>query len=544
DESLAKHKALELEIERLLRAVVSQDILSVVQNTSVVDTSNLQTELERTKERFESCIIKKGNEYAKLWNDWYKKCDECKFDKISYDKAFKDMQKKIERLQAWLEDLKGKSKDTLFVLDTLNPLSQKLENENVELEFQVIAPGMFRINPFKTFREEKHVPNNVRASARTKPIIVSQPPVFTKKDVNSDSNGLSSTGVDNTKTRRPQPRSNTKNDRVPSASKSSRSKNKGVEVEEHHRNLLLSKNTKHMSSACNNIKFDSQNVISKVVCAMLARLQRQEYEAHSAAVKHGFEFFDDTAALLHQPAIETRRNLVLAAGDPTGSIVSTGGVPVGSVPASGVPAGSLPASSVPAGGVIAGTSTVAVDPVATKRVNTIHPQSQIIRDLQSPVQTRSTMQKSKFGERAFISYVHNQNKTNYADHLHCLFACFLSQLEPSSVAKALKDPDWVASMQEEMQQFYHQQVWKLVPLPAGKISIETKWILKNKRDARGIVVRNKARLVAQGHSSFLYGEIEEEVYVTQPKGFEDPYNPKNVYRVVNALYGLHQAPRA
>nr|GFA12595.1 retrovirus-related Pol polyprotein from transposon TNT 1-94 [Tanacetum cinerariifolium] len=84
---------------------------------------------------------------------------------------------------------------------------------------KVIALGMFRINTFKTSREEKHMPNNVRASARTKPITVSQPPVISKKDVNSDSNGLSSTGIDNTKTRRPQPRRNTKNDRVPSASK-------------------------------------------------------------------------------------------------------------------------------------------------------------------------------------------------------------------------------------------------------------------------------------------------------------------------------------
>nr|GFB27727.1 hypothetical protein [Tanacetum cinerariifolium] len=57
DESLAKHKALELEIERLLRAVVSQDIMSVMKKASVVDTSNLQTELERTKERFKNCII-------------------------------------------------------------------------------------------------------------------------------------------------------------------------------------------------------------------------------------------------------------------------------------------------------------------------------------------------------------------------------------------------------------------------------------------------------------------------------------------------------
>ncbi|GKC54917.1 retrovirus-related pol polyprotein from transposon TNT 1-94, partial [Tanacetum coccineum] len=72
-------------------------------------------------------------------------------------------------------------------------------------------------------------------------------------------------------------------------------------------------------------------------------------------------------------------------------------------------------------------------------------------------------------------------------------------LEPTSIAKALEDPDWVAAMQEEMQQFINQKVWKLVPLPNGKNAIGTKWILKNKRDARGIVVRNKARLVAQGH---------------------------------------------
>nr|GFA90619.1 integrase, catalytic region, zinc finger, CCHC-type, peptidase aspartic, catalytic [Tanacetum cinerariifolium] len=127
---------------------------------------------------------------------------------------------------------------------------------------------MFRINPYKTSREEKHMPNTVSASARTKPITVSQPHVTTKKDVNSNLNGLSSTEVDNAKTRRPQPRSNTKNDRVPSASKSSRSKNKGEEVEEHHRNLLLSKNKKHMLYACNNIMLDSQNVYSKVFCAM------------------------------------------------------------------------------------------------------------------------------------------------------------------------------------------------------------------------------------------------------------------------------------
>ncbi|GJW87159.1 hypothetical protein Tco_0162499, partial [Tanacetum coccineum] len=137
DESLAKHKALEYEIERLLRAVFSRNIMSLVQNNSVVETSDLQTEIERTKERFENYIIKKENEYSKLWNDWYKNCEECKYDKISYDKAYTDMQQKIERLQAQLGDLKGISSNTQCASDTLDPLFQKLENENVELEFQV-----------------------------------------------------------------------------------------------------------------------------------------------------------------------------------------------------------------------------------------------------------------------------------------------------------------------------------------------------------------------------------------------------------------------
>ncbi|GJY12648.1 hypothetical protein Tco_0381957 [Tanacetum coccineum] len=254
DESLAKHKALEFEIERLLRAVVSQDIMSIVQNPTVVETSDLQTELEH-------------------------------------------MQQKIKRLQAHLGDLKGNSEDTPCVSDTIDPLSHKLENENILPKIdksnalskpvtsksahstreskvvkndKVIAPGMFRINPFKTFREEKCMPNKpTNASVRTKPITVLQPSVIHKQNVNYNSNGLSSTGLENTtKTRMPQPRSNTKNDRVLSVSKSSGMNNKEVEVQEHHRNLLLSKNKKHMSCECNNIKLDIRNNKSEVVCAM------------------------------------------------------------------------------------------------------------------------------------------------------------------------------------------------------------------------------------------------------------------------------------
>nr|GEV33785.1 retrovirus-related Pol polyprotein from transposon TNT 1-94 [Tanacetum cinerariifolium] len=132
---------------------------------------------------------------------------------------------------------------------TLNLVPITKESKVVEND-KVIAPGMFRINPFKDSREVKFVPNKpVNASVRTNPITGPQPHVITKKVVNSDSHGFSSTGVDIiTKIRRLQPRNNTKNDRVPSASKSSRIKNKKVKVEDHPRNLLLSKNKKHMAS--------------------------------------------------------------------------------------------------------------------------------------------------------------------------------------------------------------------------------------------------------------------------------------------------------
>ncbi|GJZ59169.1 putative reverse transcriptase, RNA-dependent DNA polymerase [Tanacetum coccineum] len=149
-------------------------------------------------------------------------------------------------------------------------------------------------------------------------------------------------------------------------------------------------------------------------------------------------------------------------------------------------------------------------------------------------------------EQGFISAVY-EGKTH--EDLHtCLFACFLSQVEPK------------------------------------KRAIGTKWVYRNKKDERGIVIRNKARLVAQGYtqeegidsdevfarvaiieairlflaytsfkefvmyqmdvkSAFLYGKIEEEVYVSQPSGFKDPEFPNRVYKVEKALYGLRQAPR-
>nr|GEU66961.1 hypothetical protein [Tanacetum cinerariifolium] len=95
------------------------------------------SQLDRMKEKLELYIIKKEKEYTVLWNNWYTKCEECKYDKISYDKAYNDMQQKVERLQAQLRDLKGKCSDTSSASNTLDMLNQKLELKIIELEFQV-----------------------------------------------------------------------------------------------------------------------------------------------------------------------------------------------------------------------------------------------------------------------------------------------------------------------------------------------------------------------------------------------------------------------
>nr|GEV88876.1 retrovirus-related Pol polyprotein from transposon TNT 1-94 [Tanacetum cinerariifolium] len=267
DNSLAKHKALELEIERLLRAVV---LNYAKENAQLKATYKnlfdsifvLRTQTKTTIASLQNALQNTIYENAKLRTQLFKKVSVQKDNKRGTITNTKFAKQSILGKPPMLGETHALSKPV-----TSNSVPTPQEAKVVKNN-KVISLGMFRINPFKASREEKHVPNTVRASARTKPITISQPPVFTKKDVNSDSNGLSFTGINNTKTRRLQPRSNTKNDRVPSVSKRSRSKNKDAEVEDHHRNLLLSKNTKHMSFACNNFKLDSQNVISKVVCAM------------------------------------------------------------------------------------------------------------------------------------------------------------------------------------------------------------------------------------------------------------------------------------
>ncbi|GJW35550.1 ribonuclease H-like domain-containing protein [Tanacetum coccineum] len=190
-----------------------------------------------------------------------------------------------------------------------------------------------------------------------------------------------------------------------------------------------------------------------------------------------------------------------------------------------------------------------VSPIPTTRIHKDHLVEQIIRHLNSVPQTRRMIKNLE--EHGFFSSV--QQRTNHKDFQNCLFACFLSQEKPKKT---------------------------LVDLPNGKRAIGTKWIFRNKKDERGIVIKNKARLVAQGYtqeegidydevfapvarieaiklflayalfkdfvvyqmdvkSAFLYGKIEEEVYVCQPPRFEDLDFPDRVYKVEKALYGLH-----
>jgi vacuolar-type H+-ATPase catalytic subunit A/Vma1 len=161
----------------------------------------------------------------------------------------------------------------------------------------------------------------------------------------------------------------------------------------------------------------------------------------------------------------------------------------------------------------------------------------------------------------------------------------LSVIEPATVDEALSDDGWILAMQEEVNQFQRNDVWDLVPKHKHTNIIGTKWVFRNKLNEQGELVRNKARLVAQGYnqqegidytetfapvarleairlllsyavnhgiilyqmdvkSAFLNGVIEEEMFVKQPPGFENLKHSNHVYKLKKSLYGLKQAPRA
>ncbi|GJR27106.1 ribonuclease H-like domain-containing protein [Tanacetum coccineum] len=140
--------------------------------------------------------------------------------------------------------------------------------------------------------------------------------------------------------------------------------------------------------------------------------------------------------------------------------------------------------------------TINISPIPTLRIHKNHLKDQILGDPKSAVQTRGKIQKASLAQQELVSYISKKNRTNHKDHQNCLLACFHSQEEPKNISQALKDESWVEAMQEELLHV------------------------------------------------FLYGTIEEEVCVHQLPGFVDPAHPNKVYKVIKALYGLHQAPRA
>ncbi|GJZ15832.1 putative ribonuclease H-like domain-containing protein [Tanacetum coccineum] len=326
----------------------------------------------------------------------------------------------------------------------------------------------------------------------------------------------------------------------------------------------------------------------------LARLQRQEKEANEEAEALTKNLEQDTEkAVTQAEAAETSSTNIISTVSTTAkasgtNIVNTVSIPVGTASTNEglslsnttnsqdddyeIPPledihedatdGIFTHSSYDDEGAVADFTNletiVNVSPIPTSRVHPSHPSTLILGDPKSAVQTRSKVNKSSEAH-AFVSYVQKQRRTNHKDFHHCLFACFLSQHEPKKISEALEDESWVDAMQEELLQFEIQKVWILVDLPYGKKAIGTK-------QEEGIdydeVFAPVARLEAiriflayasymgfivyqmDVKSAFLYGKIDEEVYVSQPPGFQDPKSPQKVYKVVKALYGLHQAPRA
>nr|GEV78283.1 hypothetical protein [Tanacetum cinerariifolium] len=180
-------------------------------------------------------------------------------------------------------------------------------------------------------------------------------------------------------------------------------------------------------------------------------------------------------------------------------------------------------------------TTITVSPILTTKVHKDHPVTQIIGDLSLATKTRSMTRVAK--DQGGLSQINN-------DDFHtCMFACFLIQEEPKRVYQALKDPSWIEALHEELLQFKMQKTQEEAinykEVFASVARIEAIRLFLAYASFMGFMVYQM-----DVKSIFLYGTIEEEVYVCQPPGFEDLDYSGKVYKVVKALYGLHQASRA
>ncbi|GJS76401.1 retrovirus-related pol polyprotein from transposon TNT 1-94 [Tanacetum coccineum] len=584
DEYLDMNKVLEYINERLLRAVVSQDIMSIVQNHSVVDTSDLQTELERTKEKFETFIIKKENGYAVLCND-----------------------------------------------------------------------------------------------------------------------------VESTdKTRRTQPRSNTKNDMVPSASKSSCIKNKEVEVEEHHRNLLLFKNKKHMSSECNNIKLAIQNDKFEVVCAILEvafrrntcfvrnlervdllkgsrttnlytinlhemtfaspiclmacatstkswlwhqRLSHLNFDTINELAKnnlvisllkfkymkdHLFPSFEQGKSKKSphrlKPIPNSKNRLHLLHMDLCGSmrVESINGKralcypkndheDIGKLGAKGDVGFFLALcysfeqhnlkpelQGMNSGHISSGLDLNYASSTITSQKLTKRELDLLFEAMYDDYIVAKNVHNAMFDENMFINPLappstnSAESSSQYVDpsNMHTFYKPYQHEYQWTKnhhLEQAIGEPLRPVLTRNQLRtdgemcihalSFKRLNVWELVTLPDNIKPITLKWLFKNKLDEENMVIRSKTRLVVRGYrqeegidfeesftlvsrmegigifltyaayksfimyqidvkTAFFHGSLKEDVYVCQPEGFIDVDHPSHVYKLKKALYGLNQEPVA
>ncbi|KAL0386674.1 UNVERIFIED_CONTAM: Retrovirus-related Pol polyprotein from transposon TNT 1-94 [Sesamum latifolium] len=132
--------------------------------------------------------------------------------------------------------------------------------------------------------------------------------------------------------------------------------------------------------------------------------------------------------------------------------------------------------------------------------------------------------------------------------------------EPATYEEAVTSPnanEWITAMKEEMSSMAKNNVWELVDLPAGRKTIGSKWVLKVKRKADGSIDKFKARLVTKAivahldlelfqmdvKTAFLNGELDEEIYMDQPEGFQEMGQKRKVCRLKRSIYGLKQSSR-
>nr|GEX26663.1 retrovirus-related Pol polyprotein from transposon TNT 1-94 [Tanacetum cinerariifolium] len=296
--------------------------MSIVQNSFVDVPSDLRTELDRTKEKLELCIIRKEKEYVVLWNNWAWLFENT-YESVKNTSGM-SVTPHVDKPK--LSAVTSHSKK-LHASTQSHSVPQPREF-NVMKHKNVIDPGMFKINPSQTPMVDL-VPNKQSsASIRTNPITNSQRHVTFKENVSFNTVTASLTGLVHTaRTRRPQPKGNTRNARIPSASKSSKVK-KIVTVEDHHRTLLLSKNWNTMSSEI--IKNFLKKIYVRLQALVIIVCTDNETEFKNQVLK---EYFDSVGITHETSAVKTpqqngvverkNRTLVKAARTMTRKIMKT-----------------------------------------------------------------------------------------------------------------------------------------------------------------------------------------------------------------------------